>query len=359
LSADPERAIEDLFNQEIFGVDTSNPDTLEPEPPIEMTPIPEPKSVGEAIQAAEDGQEEETPEPEVEGTPLIELDLEDDGEVIVLDEVEEEEEYVSWAKKQFGDDVDLENASARKLAKSAFEKEKMLGKKAEEANQLKAERDRQELQAKIDALQTPGNVTPEEDAWIDEAVSSGDPGEWAYNALQAERPDLYAAIINRWASMGEGEAAQARRLDAAIIQAISQPQPSKEESYSMALGQTFQSLGLDIETQGPIILAKAEELGASHPSVVAMMSPDPTIRQLGTRNVFDLAVAGKTTVRKAVLDDDVQARVKEETLRQQAAGVTTGKPHVEAPKKSAFWEGFDEELKERGWDGNGPTYGRD
>jgi len=187
---------------------------------------------------------------------------------------------------------------------------------------------------------------------------SNDPAEWAYNALQADRPDLYATVLNRWSSMGEQEAGKARRFEAKIIQSLSAPRMSVTETYTMALGQTFQALGLDIESQGPILLAKAEELGPNHPAVQAMLSQDPTIRQLGTRNVYDLAVSSKTTVQKARVDDDVEARVKEETLRAKAAGITKGTAHVEPPKKNPFWEGFDEEFAERGWDGNGPTYGR-
>lgn len=351
-----------MFNAEVFGIDTKE-GTLAPEPPVEIAPIPEPKSVGEAIQAAteEEEVEEEAPEDPVEDEGEAELQEEGREEVedSAEEEVEEVEEYVAWAKKKFGEDTDLSSDTAQKLAKSAYEQEKMIGKQAAETKAAREAAERAELQAKIDALQTPGNLTPEEDSWVDEAISSADPGEWAYNALQAERPDLYASILNRWSSMGETEAAQARRLDAAVLQMVTAPQPSQEESYASALGQTFQEIGLNIESHGPIVLAKAEELGPSHPSVAAMMSPDPTIRQLGARNVFDLAMQGKTTVRKAKTDDEVENRVKEEQLRQKAAGVTTGKPHVEQPKKSTFWEGFDAELAERGWDGNSPTYGRD
>jgi hypothetical protein len=358
LSADPERAIEDLFNQEIFGVDTSNPDTLEPEPPIEMAPVPEPKSVGEAIQAAEDGQEEETPEPEVEGTPLIEMDLDgegEDGTTVTL----EEEEYVAWAKKQFGDDVDLENASARKLAKSAFEKEKMLGAKSQEAKELREAQDAAELQRKIDALTTPGALTEEDEAWVETAATDANPFEYAYNAHLAGRDDLYNAILSQYGSMGPQEEALARRFHGEMIQRLSQPQLSPQEQQVQMMRSSFADGGLDYDAHREIIIAKAGELGENHPMVRSILSENVEARAMAIRGVYDLAMAGKTTVHKAKLEDDVQSRVKEEQLRQKVAGVTTGKPHVEAPKKSAFWEGFDEELKDRGWDGNGPTYGRD
>jgi len=83
------------------------------------------------------------------------------------------------------------------------------------------------------------------------------------------------------------------------------------------------------------------------------------VRMISTRAIYDLIASNQTTVQKARVDDQVQARVKEEQLRQQAAGVNQGGPRVEQPKKSPFWEGFDEELAERGWDGQRPSYGKE
>jgi len=354
VSTEAEREIEDLFNAEVFGVDTSQGGVT----PIPQE-VPESKPVEQAAQAVEeDGQTEGTPEAEV-----VEEAAEEEAPEAVeegTEEVEEEaEEYVSWAKKQFGDDIDLDSDSSKKLAKSAFEKERMLGKKAEESKQLKQEAEARAIQQRIDALNTPGNLTPEEDGWVDEAIVSGDPAEWAYSALQGERPDLYAAVLDRWAAQGESESRMARTLHSRVLQVVSQPQPSREESYAASLGSTFIELGLNIESHGPAILAKAEELGSGHPAVAGMMSPDGDVRRIATRAIYDLISAGKTTVSKAQQDDVVAARVKEQQLREKAAGVTTGKPHVAQPKKSPFWEEFDAELSERGWDGNAPTYGRD
>jgi hypothetical protein len=349
---DAEREVEDLFNEEILGL--SPPDqagTLPPEAP------PEPKPLDEVPL---DDPEPPVEEPEEESTaveePVEEAPAEEEPEPEPVPEGEEE--YVAWAKKQYGNEIDLESPSAKLLARAAFEKERLLGKKAEEARALQAEAAQREAQARIDALNTPGVLTPEEDGWVHEALTSDDPGEWAYNALQGERPDLYAAIMDRWSALGEQEARQARVLHSKVLQAISTPQPSEQETYAAALGQTFLSLGLDIETHGPQILQKAEELGADHPAVQGMMSPVEDIRRLATRSVWDLVGAGRSTVQKAKTDDVVEARVKEEQLRQGAAGIQQGGPRVPQTPKSPFWEQFDEELHDRGWDGERPQYGR-
>jgi hypothetical protein len=268
------------------------------------------------------------------------------------------DEHLDWARKKYGEDIDLSTESSRKLAKAAFEQEKLLGKKAEEARALQEAQNQREIQDRIDALNTPGNLTQEEDNWVSEALLSNDPAEWAYNALQSERPDLYATILDRWSSLGEQESRQARIFHSKVLQAVTAPQPSQQETYTAALGETFVSLGLNIERHGPLILAKAEELGTDHPSVQGMMSTDSSIRRIATRSIYDLVTAGQATVQKARTDDVVEARVKEEQLRQAAAGVTQGGPRVEQPKQSPFWKEFEQEIADRGWDGNTPTYGR-
>jgi hypothetical protein len=350
-AADAEREVEDFFNQEIFGAPPEQEN-----PPLMPDSPPEPKPVDEVVvepeEPVEEPEEESTAVDEPVDEPAEEPEEEPSAEP-------DEEAYVSWARKQYGDDLDLSSDSARKLAQAAFEKERLLGKKAEETRALQEEAAKREAQARIDALNTPGNLTPEEDGWVQEALTSDDPGEWAFNALQGERPDLYAAIMDRWSSLGEQEARQARVIHSRVLQAISTPQPTEQESYTAALGATFLSLGLDIEEHGPLILQKAEELGSAHPAVQGMMSPVEDIRRLATRSVWDLVAAGQTSVQKARTDDVVEARVREEQLRRQAAGVQVGGPRVEIPKPSPFWEQFDQELHERGWDGERPIYGKE
>jgi hypothetical protein len=360
-TTDGAREVEDFFNEEVLGI---RPTAEEPPFLPDGPPEPESKSVEEAAAVIEEQEQEGTSE----GTEEAEVSAEEasEQEEVELEEgtseeppePSEDELIGAWARKKYGDDVGLETESERKFAKALYEQEKLLGRKAEETRVLQEEAQQRELQERIDALNTPGVLTTEEDQWVDEAIGSDDPAEWAYGALQGERPDLYAAILDRWSSLGEKESRQARIFHSRVLQAVTSPQPDPQESYTAALGHTFLSLGLNIERDGPVILAKAEELGGNHPAVQGMMSPNDDIRLLATRSVYDLVSASKTTVSKARTDDVVNGRVQEEELRRQAAGVTQGGPRIEQPKKSPFWDQFEQEIEDRGWDGNRPTYGR-
>ena len=230
--------------------------------------------------------------------------------------------------------ISIWRTTVAKFARAAFEKERLLGKKAEEARALQPEQ-RSARPGADRRAEHARHLTPEEDGWVNEAIVADDPGEWAYNALQGSGPisTRRSWIAGRRSARG-GAAGRAPPLQGAA--GVSTPHPDEQETYAAALGQTFLSLGLDIETHGPQILQKAEELGADHPSVQGMMSPVEDIRRLATRSIWDLVGAGRNTVQKAKTDDVVEARVKEEQLRQGAAGIQQGGPRVPQTPKSAL-----------------------
>jgi len=352
-AADAERAVEDFFNEEIFG---AKPEA-DKEAPFPVEAPPEPKPVAEvAVDTPPEPEDpEEGTEEGTEETPDSEEVAPEQGEVEPEEGTAEasEEEYLTWAKKQYGDDLDPD-----KLARAAWEKEKLLGQKSESEKRLQKEAQDREIEQRLEFLNTPGVLTDEEDAWIDEAVTSADPAAAADALLTEGRADLYGAFIGRWLQQGDAEARQALQHRDRVMQWVSTPQPTEQESYTAALGQTFVSLGLDIETMGPKILQKAEELGVNHPSVQGMMSQDPDVRRIATRSVYDLATQGTTVVQKAKQDDVVAQRVQEEQLRQGAAAISNGGARPVEQKKGGFWDEFDKEIEERGWDGKRPSYGR-
>jgi hypothetical protein len=290
-AADAEREVEDFFNEEIFGAKPEG-EKKEPFP----TDEPEPKPVAEVVldtpepEAPEEGTEEGTEEtPGSEETPPEQEDPE------ALEGTEPaEEEYLTWAKKQYGDDLDPD-----KLARAAWEKERMLGQKSESEKRLQKEAQEREIEQRLAFLNTPGVLTDEEDMWIDEAVASADPAVAADALLTEGRADLYGAFISRWVQQGDSAARQALAHRDRVMEWVQQPQPTEQESYTLALGQTFISLGMDIDQHGPRILQKAEELGVNHPSVQGMMSTDPDVRRIATRAIYDLATQGTTVVQKA------------------------------------------------------------
>jgi hypothetical protein len=300
--------------------------------------------------AVDDTPAEGTPE-EPEQTPDSEEVAPEQGEVEPEEETPVEDEYLVWARKQYGDDLDPD-----KLARAAWEKEKLLGQKSQNEKRLEKEAQEREIQARIDFLNTPGVLTDEEDMWIDEAVASADPSAAADALLQEGRADLYGAFVSRWVQQGDAAAREALQHRDRVMEWVGQPQPTESESYASALGQTFLALGMNIDTDGPMVLQKLDELGGSHWAVEAIQSPDPVRRADATRAVVELIRAGQTSVRKARTDDVVQQRVQEEQLRQGAAGITNGGPRVEQPKRSPFWEEFETEEERIN---SRPQYGKE
>ena len=248
------------------------------------------------------------------------------------------------------------NPQIAKLAQSRFEAERMVGRSQAELQEQRRLMEEESAQRRIASLSQRADLNEEESDWVDGAVESQDPAAYAIAALENDRRDLYGAILDRWATQGEGESARARDLHARVVQAYSQPAPDPQAEFQQALAQSFQAVGLSVAQHGQTILAKASELGDANPFVQGMMSQDPNVRQMAVRAVWDLAQT-QVTVQKEAQNDDVAARVAEERLREAAAVVGNGTVHQTPPKKQgSFWDEFDEEVASKGWDGSRPGY---
>lgn len=354
---DAERAVEDLFNTEILGLKEPERD----EAPFPAEAPPEAKPV------------EETTDPDIPPEEVQEQVVEVPEELPdVQEEIEpteepgrdepQEEPYLAWAKKKYNlADEQLENEATRLLARSNYEQEQLLGRKAQEEKQREEERRRESLQRDIDRLHVYGVLTPEEEAWVEERAMEGDLDEAAKACFDNGRYDLYAALTDRFVAMGGAAAQYANARRSGYIQdTISfyqQPEPSPQEQQRQMFQSAFAAVGLDLDAHGPTVLAKAQELGG--PYAHALENGDEGQRAVAARALFDLATATQTEVSKHRLDDVVQQRVQEEKLRQNAAGVTQGGARAEPKKKDPFWDSFDEEVEERGWNGNSPRYGNE
>lgn len=348
---DAERAVEDLFNEEILGLKEPERD----EAPFPTEAPPESKPVEETTDPDLPPEEEQEQIVEVPPElPDVQVEIEPTEEP-GRDEPEEEP-YLAWAKKQYGEELDPD-----KLARAAYEKEQLLGRKAQEEKQREEERRKESLQRDIDRLHTYGALTPEEEAWVEERAMEGDLDEAAKACFENGRYDLYAALTDRFVAMGGAAAQYANARRSAYIQdAVAfyqQPELSPQEQRRQVFRQVFASVGLDLDAHGPVVLAKAQELGGHY--ALALENGDEGQQAVAARALFDLATATQTEVSKHRLDDVVQQRVQEEKLRQNAAGVTQGGARVEQKKKDPFWENFEEEVEERGWDGNRPSYGNE
>jgi hypothetical protein len=351
---DAERAVEDLFNEEILGL--KEPDRDEAPFPTEAPPESKPVEEIADPDEAPETTEEETPAPGEETTPEFPPQEEPAAEE------PQEEPYLTWAKKKYSlADEQLENEATRLLARSNYEQEQLLGRKAQEEKLREEERRRESLQRDIDRLHVYGVLTPEEEAWVEERAMEGDLDEAAKACFDHGRYDLYAALTDRFVAMGGAAAQYANARRSGYIQDTvafyQQPEASPQEQQRQMFRSAFASVGLDLDAHGPTVLAKAQELGGHY--ALALENGDEGQRAVAARALFDLAVATQTEVSRHRLDDVVQQRVQEEKLRQGASGVTQGGARVEQKKKDPFWDSYNEEIEERGWDGNRPSYGRE
>jgi hypothetical protein len=337
----------DFLADEVFGSGEAKPD---PEPDnLESQVVPE-------VEEPEEEDKILLPDPAFEDRPETEQ-IEQPGEEPASPETVEEPEYAVWARKQFGDELDLSNPQIAKIAESRYEAEKMIGKSQSELQEQRKLMEEESAQRRIASLSQRADLTEEESDWVDVAIESEDPAAYAVSALENDRRDLYGAILDRWATQGESQSAKARDLHARVVQAYSQPAPDPQAQFRDALAQSFSAVGLNVGQHGSVILAKASELGDANPYVQGMMSQDPNIQQMAVRAIWDLAQSTQVTVQKVAREDDVAARVAEERLREGAAVVGNGTVHQTPPKtQGGFWDEFDEEVSARGWDGARPGY---
>jgi ribosomal protein S24E len=302
--------------------------------------------------------EDETPGEESDDEGEAELEEEPREEAEDEIEVQAETDFTLWAKNKYGEDVDLE-----KLAKATYNQEQLLGRKAAEFEAEQQARRELEQQMILDTLNTNyAGLSPEEDEWVDEAVMSESPLDWAISALQNDRVDLYNTVLNRFGMQGEREQQLASEIRARVLfeaQRQPEPQASYQEVLASMLNYTFQGLGMDINTHGPVVAEQAAALGGSHPLVQAMQSEDDNLRALAVQQIYERAGNSKTTVQKAVYDDMNGAKAREAELRAGAAGVNSGSGPRKSPKAKSFFDAWDEAAADLRVDGNNPRYGLD
>jgi hypothetical protein len=323
--------------------------------PEAQAETPEPDNLESQVETPEVEEEKILPDPVFEEKPeTTQVETPDEP---ALPETVEEPEYAVWARKQFGDDLNLADPQIAKLAESRYEAERMVGRSQAELQEQRRLMEEEDTRRRVASLHERSDLTEDESDWVDMAVESEDPAAFAVAALENDRRDLYGSILDRWATQGESQSARVRDLHARVVAAYSQPAPDPQAQYREALAQSFSEVGLNVQQHGNVILAKASELGDTNPFVRGMMSPNPEIRSMSVRAVWDLAQSSQVTVQKVARDDEVAARVAEERLREAAAGVGNGTVHQAPPKRQgSFWDEFDEEVAAKGWDGAIPGY---
>jgi hypothetical protein len=324
------------------------PDPQQP-PPAEETP-PEPSLHEEPPVIVTD--EPVQPEPiEVPApTPSDEPGRDDEKEEYALEEETDELPHMAWAKKKYGDDP-------TKWAKAAFDQEQhisRMGNQLKEAEALAVQWYEYAQQAEQQAQQAPSVGMPmsaAEEQWVEQATTN--PMEYARAAAFNGNVQLFNAILARVAEENPGFAAnigaqvQTELRQAADQEMAQQANGQQPVTLQQALGGSFQRLGIDLEQAGPSMSEKIAELGEYHPYVQAILGMDDGQRDLAVQAVYDLTRAG-TLTKRVVRDEQRAAQIQREgELRREAAGVVQGSPHIPPVKEDPFMAAMEQEWKDR------------
>jgi hypothetical protein len=129
----------DMLADTVFNPNAAAEETPEPEANLES-------------QVAEPVVEEtvELPEPAFFEKKEVEVAGEEKPEETVVVEEEAEPEYAVWARKQFGDDLNLADPAIAKLAQSRYEAEKMIGKSQSELQEQRKLMEEEETRRRIE-----------------------------------------------------------------------------------------------------------------------------------------------------------------------------------------------------------------
>jgi hypothetical protein len=333
----------------------------------------EPRSVGEALAAAEEAPEPpvetppeppatppvvvtdtpEQPEPQADAPtePADELGepTDEPTEVEEPEEGEEDDPNVVWAKKRYGDDT-------AKWAKGAREQDQHISRltnEKKEAEQLAVQwyEYAQQAEAAAQSAQTQGMpMSAAEEAWVEQAMAN--PYQYARQAAMNGNVNLFNAVLARVAEENPGVAAsigtQVQMEMAQYVAAQDNGQQQAAPPLDQTLGASFARLGIDLAEAGPSMMEKVAEMGEYHPYVQAILNGDDAQRDLAVQAVYDLVREGQFTKRR-VREDDREATIRREAeLRREAAGVVTGSPHTPPPPTSGLLDAMEAEWRARG-----------
>jgi len=344
-----ERELEDYFANEVFSQ--------------------QPRSVGEALAAADEQQEtpseeeqqiappedqplvvEDTPvqptPPDEEEIPAPEAAPEGEEELVL--DGEEDDENVVWARKKYGDDTTKWAQAARaqeqhisRLAAEKKEAEELAGEWYEYAQGIQAQAQQQ--------TQMGMPLSAQEENWVEQSIAN--PLQAARAAAQQGNFNLYNGVIARLAEDNPLMAAQiGTQIQLEMEQlAAQEAAPQQQPSLAEAMGVSIQRLGIDLDTYGEPMSAKIAELGEYDPYVQAILTGDQMAREMALRAVYDLVRSTAMSTRKVRSEERDEQIRHEAELRRQAAGVVTGGPQVQGgPPQDPFMAAMEQELRDRG-----------
>ena len=252
--------------------------------------------------------EEEQPEPdEQDDEQAEEEDAQEDAEEEEVVEEGDEQEAEEEEVDDFSDDPQViaylakyQNDPERAL-KAAVQLQQALGRQGQEKAVLT--RRVQELEAEIaqqQAFQVGQLLSPEQQTWVEEAISSQNPGNYVQQAVRAGEFDLARAVCAEWAREQPYEAMRvSQAVDGAEYNMHAQQYTAPTEEpvdHSMLLNALVDNFP-DMPLYEQQMLSTLSNLGPAHPLVQDAQSADFAASAKAIINLYEIARAQTATVK--------------------------------------------------------------
>jgi len=291
----------------------------------------------EDAQAVVDAPEPDSPEEEPEHEQEDEQEEEDEGGVPDSGDEEDEDEEESDDDEGEGEQpeesvtaaFDTDNPEIRAyLAKyggdlgealrGATELQRVIGRQGSEKAAL-AQRVA-ELEAFVEQQQafapTVGFLTAEQQQWVEEAVTSGNPGLYVQRAAQEGEFGLARAVANEWVREQPADGLRALQyLDGEERRAQTpEPQPVDTGVLLDVLAENIP----DMRAYEAQMIGVLNQLGPGHPLVHDAKSGDVNVAARGIIGIYEIARASSASVRSAKNDLKRKHRQQAEDEREGA-----------------------------------------
>jgi hypothetical protein len=318
------------------------------------------------VEEEEPGEEQETPDEE--GEPEAEP-AEEEAEEPEPEEGEEEEEepevtaeaetatvtlpddplFRAWLSRYQGD--------VQKALEGAYQLEKVLGRQGQEKAVLTRRVQELESQiAEVTAFQSePVVLTPEQQAWAEEALESGSPSNYVRQAVRAGEFGLARAICTEWGRDAPYDALRAvQAIDTAEMQAYEAAQPQVEPVNVDAMLNILVEHFPDMPQYEAEMLETMGRLGSNHYSVIDAHSSDPEVAVRGILNIYEIARASSHTLAKAKSElrngrgEEAASQRRKAVVSSAGASPSPG----ETPRAGRLGPGLTLAQLEAEWDAN-------
>lgn len=254
-------------------------------------------SVVEEEPDEERDQEETAEEAEEDEETDADEEPDDDEAETETEEEDTEEEVVAQAPSY--EDIEIQaflakyDGDVEKALKGASELSRLMGRRDDEKAEIQRQLD--QARGQLAQLQAFGGaedmLTEDQQAWVENAAESANPGHFVQQAVQAGEFGLARAVCREWANVNPYEAMRAGQIvDAVEVQMQeqqAQPEPIPPARTWEALSANYPELR-QYEQQ---MVQALERLGSEHPLVQEARSTDPNVAVRGIFGIYEIAKA--------------------------------------------------------------------